>query len=167
MTRTRFWQIPCDLPVYSGAPSLHMYTHILSVSQRIALVGGVCDDSESGGIRCPYRDVDTRWAHEGPGNSRFPFHSSDSCTWLCFTFFGGGFFSFLSSAVTAFFPFLEKVEATASVKSWMKPCRAPCWYDGELDQTLSWEGEACLKKKKKKSSLQSQVHNWLLWMQWV
>lgn len=88
MTRMCFWQSACDWPVDCGAPSLHMYTHILSVSPHIALAGGVCDCSEARGSL-----EGSRWAHEGPGKSRFG---------LSFL----GFFPFFSSGI---FHFWEKL----------------------------------------------------------
>lgn len=76
--------------------------------------------------------IHTRWAHEGPGSSRFPF----SQRWFLYmTVFNLlGFFLFLSSSVTAYFPFLGKdVQALCRVLllSWKASEKlnkaAPCW----------------------------------------
>lgn len=94
------------------APSPHIYTHILSVTQHIALDEEICNYSKaprkSGGESdALFEIIHTRWANEGPGSSRFPFSQQWFLYMIVFLIFGG-FFSFLSSSVTAYFPFWGK-----------------------------------------------------------
>lgn len=88
----------------TGAPSLHMYTHIFSVSQHIALVGGICDYSGNEEVwRDPMLMQDEPMRDQAID---FPYTAVILVHDCVFNFLG---FSFFSSGVTAYFPFLGKV----------------------------------------------------------
>lgn len=111
MTMTFFWQIPCDWPVYSGTFTTHIHAYTLSYPtysfswRNLQLFKGTKEvRGESDAL---FEIIHTRWANEGPGSSRFPFSQQWFLYMIVFLIFWG-FFSFLSSSVTAYFPFLGK-----------------------------------------------------------